>query len=66
MDERLHAIEDKLYGCDLRATANWIESLEQSNRELESALRMVLDDPESLEGRPRTLEVVLEALGADA
>jgi len=35
-----------------------IHEMQERIRELESALRMVLDDPESLEGRPRTLEVV--------
>lgn len=38
MSDRLHAIEDTLHTCDLRATANWIESLEQRIRELEAVM----------------------------
>ena len=33
-------------------------------QELVEALRMVLDDPDSLDGRPRTYECVQEALAA--
>ncbi len=34
------------------------------NEQMYSALKMVMDDPQSLEGRPRTFECVTEAIGA--
>lgn len=34
------------------------------NEQLLNALKMVLDDPESLDGRPRTAECVMEAIAA--
>lgn len=37
---------------------------EPANQQLLAALKMVLDDQESLEGRPRTYECVMEAIAA--
>lgn len=34
------------------------------NEQMLNALKMVMDDPESLEGRPRTFECVVEAIAA--
>lgn len=34
------------------------------NEQMYNALKMVMDDPQSLEGRPRTFECVTEAIGA--
>lgn len=35
---------------------------EEQTRELIAALELVLDDPSSLEGRPRTYEIVVKAI----
>ena len=45
--------------------AERVRELEDRIRELEVALHMVLDDPDSLSGRPRTFEFVMETLSKE-
>ena len=60
IDEALGIVDD---GCgEPDQTIFAIHEMQQRICDLEAALRMVLDDPDSLSGRPRTLEVVMEAL----